>query len=382
MKRSLLKPLAGIVLLSACSHPAQQPNDAQSSVPLAPVHYRSITETITATGQVGSPAGTQTKLSFLVSGVLQQVYIHVGDRVVAGEALAQLDTSGLSLSARQAEAGAQAAAASAQQAGVDRTSTKIALDEAQVRREETLYQAGIAARKDTQAAQAQLAADRADAQSNTAQLRSANAQAQSAAAQASLAQRDLASGTLRSFSGGVVVAVFHRAGESVDPATPILAIGEPYENTITLDVAANDAVRVHPGEAVSINVIGSPLHGESHVAGVSSALDPTTQTATVVLTGVPAGALAGAAVQATIDVAVKRGLVIPQSAIVQDPQTGETLVFVQVRDSQGEKKFVQRTVHVAFNNGTDALISSGLHPGENIAAQGAFELLTPANGGT
>jgi multidrug efflux pump subunit AcrA (membrane-fusion protein) len=43
-------------------------------------------------------------------------------------------------------------------------------------------------------------------------------------------------------------------------------------------------------------------------------------------------------------------------------------------------KFEQRTVRVAQQNGTRALIASGLHDGERIAAHGAFELLAPSNG--
>jgi hypothetical protein len=123
------------------------------------------------------------------------------------------------------------------------------------------------------------------------------------------------------------------------------------------------------------------LAGSGRIDGVSTAVDPATQSATVTASGFPSGAPAGSAVQATIDVRRERGILIPQSAVVQDPQNGATLVFVQTRDKDGTMKFEQRTVDVRAQNGSQALISSGLHAGERIAAQGGFALLAPAAGG-
>jgi multidrug efflux pump subunit AcrA (membrane-fusion protein) len=93
--------------------------------------------------------------------------------------------------------------------------------------------------------------------------------------------------------------------------------------------------------------------------------------------GIPSGAPGGSAVQATIAVARDRGIVIPQSAIVEDPQTGRTVVFVQTIAQNGARKFAQRIVLVAQRDGSTALISSGLVAGERVVAQGGFALLAP-----
>jgi hypothetical protein len=208
-----------------------------------------------------------------------------------------------------------------------------------------------------------------------------NAQAQSAQDRAALAQRDLANGTLRAPANGVVTAIYKKPGEAVDTTTPVLAIGPGSSGDVTLNVTSADAARVRTGNAVTLLIPGTDLRGSGHVVGVSPALDPTTQSATVVVSGVPSGAPSGSAVQAQIDVAHDRGVVIPQSAIVQDPQSGRTLVFVQTRSKNGAVKFTEREVRVAHQNGTLALIASGLRPGEAIAAQGGFALLAPAGGG-
>jgi len=355
--------------------------DAKPAVAIATAAYGTYVEQVTAVGRVGAPAGSQTKLSFAEPGILSSIDVRIGEHVSQGQSLAQLDTTGLALAAAQAQADAQAAQAAAQQSAVDRISTKIAVDEAALRREQSLYAAGVAALKDVQAARAQLAQDRADAATARAQISGSAAQAQSARDRAALAQRDLANGTLRSPSDGVVTAIFKRPGEAVDTTTPVLAIGPDQSHDVTLDVSSSDAARLHPGDPVSFTIPGTPLRSEGRVVGVSPALDPTTQSATVVVSGVPSGAPGGAAVQATIDVARDRGVVIPQSAIVQDPQSGQTLVFVQTVDKNGDAKFAQRAVVVEHENGSQALIASGLRPGERIAAQGGFALLAPSGGG-
>ncbi|MGZ3530060.1 MAG: efflux RND transporter periplasmic adaptor subunit [Vulcanimicrobiaceae bacterium] len=373
--------IAIVVLMTTRHRQAAVVPDAQPQVALAPAREATFVETVKATGRIGAPAGTEAKLAFAVPGILRSVFVRVGERVTAGEPLAQLDTTGLSLAASQAQADAQAAAANARQARVDRTSTKIAVDEAALRREESLYAAGVAARKVVEAAQAQLASDRADASVARATVNGAAAQVQSAQAKAALASRDYTNGTLRAPSDGVIVGILKQRGESVDTTMPVIAIGPGSTDSLTLQVFSSDATRVHVGDPVTVLIVGTQMHGTGRVVNVVPSVDPSTQSATVVVSGVPTGATAGSAVQATIAVARDRGIVVPQSAIVQDPQSGQTLVFVQTRQKNGDAKFEQRGVQVAQSDGTRALIASGLRAGEQVAAQGAFALLAPAGGG-
>lgn len=371
-----------IAALAACGGRANDGNSAAApAVNLTTVTRGAYVERVQAVGRIGAPAGSESKLSFAESGILQNVVVKIGQRVSAGEALAQLDTSGLALSAAQANADSQAAQASLAQSRVDKVSTQLAVDRAAVRREQSLYAAGVAALKDVQAAQAQFASDEAAAKTMQTQISGAQAQAQSAQDRAALAARDLRNGTLTAPSDGVVTAIYKRPGEAVDPTTPVVAIGPGSTNEVTLDVTAAEAVKIHPGDAVSFRVPGTSLDSAGRVDGVSTAIDPTTQTATVTASGFPSGAPAGSAVQASIAVAHDRGIVIPQSAVVQDPQSGKTLVFVQTRGKDGTVKFDEREVRVAAQDGSRALIAGGLRAGERIASQGGFALLAPAGGG-
>ncbi|PZR58570.1 MAG: hypothetical protein DLM50_03575 [Candidatus Meridianibacter frigidus] len=423
--------------------------EAQPQVTISTVRYGEYIARITAYGRVGAPAGAVAKPAFALPGILAGVDVRVGEQVAQGQPLAHLDTSGLAISAEQARADAAAAAAgysggavpqaqlqgafakveaartrlqalqggggSAQsdltsaQSVLRQTQIKVQLDEQTLQRQRTLFAAGVAARKDVDAAQAQLNADLADVRANAAKISATsngvggaltqaradyqqaltdlqNARAQqgvlsgqaaSARARAAGAQRDLNNGTLLAPHSGVVTAIYRHAGESVDSTTPVVALGPASQNVVTLEVAAGDARKIHPGAFVKLRLSNGNASAAGHVAGVGAAVDPTTQRATVVVNGVPPGAIPGDSVEATIFMGRDRGVIIPQSAVVQDPQSGETVVFVQQKTKE-TTTFVQRSVRIGKSDGTLALILFGLRPGEKIATQGAFQLLAPS----
>lgn len=381
MKRVLTAAVIVLVAASACGRKdaVQQP-DTQPAVALSTARYGAFERHVTATGRVGMPGGSETKVGFAQSGIIAAINVHVGEAVAQGEPLASLESSGFSLAAQQAQADAAAAGAVAQQSAVDRTSAKIAVDEAALRRAQTLYAAGVSARKDIEAAQAQLAADRAEAASAGAGTRAAAAQAESARVKSALAERDLSNATLRAPVGGVVTAILKHPGEAADPASPVISIGPASTKQLTLTLSAADAAQVRIGNPVNFTVAGTSVSGRGRVSAISPVLDPATQTSTVVVSGLPLGTAAGSAIEASIDVAAVRGILVPQTAIVQDPQTSQTLVFVEKRDKDGKPAFAQRSVTVADHDDKTAVIASGLRPGERVAAQGAFALLAPSGG--
>jgi cobalt-zinc-cadmium efflux system membrane fusion protein len=161
----------------------------------------------------------------------------------------------------------------------------------------------------------------------------------------------------------------------------VLALSPAHADEVTLNVSAQDVNAVHAGNPVRLEIVGTDLSSTGRIAGISNAIDPATQTATVVASGLPAGAPIGSIVQATIVTAHRSGVVVPQTAIVQDPQTGNSVVFLANVNAAGTLSFAQRVVKVAMRNDTKALIASGLRGGERIASRGGFALLAPAGGG-
>lgn len=313
---------------------------------------------------------------------------------------------------RRLEQGGQAAqnARAGAVAGTSQADLKVEADRRAVARVEALYAGGIAAAKDVDEARSQLAADEADARAlhaktdaagsgasgvlaqaraddeqALADLRAAQAQvgnlagqAQRANAALAQAQSDLAKTVLRSPSDGVVVRILKHPGELSDPSSPVAEIGPGSAAATTLYVPAADAQGIRVGDPVSLSLIRSPGATAATVSAVVPAVDPTTQETTVVVEGMPAGALPGDAVRGVITVARRRGILVPAAAIVQDPQTGKTVVFVRRKNGDG---FDAREVIVAGSDDAVADVTRGLSPGEAVAARGAYELMAPADSG-
>lgn len=437
--------VGSLVALAMRHQPAVPAADPTApSVPLVVAHLGEFTEHVDAQGRIGPPAGSSAKVSFAQAGIVRAVDVRVGQTVSAGTPLAELDSAALGAGVRAAQADVQASGANAagspatvqsaaarlavasdklrtlEQGGPSALSTRIAAqsaarqaalkveaDRATVARDEQLLAAGVIAGKDADAARSQLASDEADAQSATAKVAAAGTDFQSAVKQA---QADVASArsdlqaargqagsararldaariaygntVLTAPSDGVVLAILKHPGEAVDPTTPAIEIGPALGHVVTLVVPAAVAQRISVGDAVTLHVAsahGNVTHGE--VTAVVPAVDPSTQVGTVVVGGAPPDAVPGDAITATITVGQMRGVLVPSSAIVQDPQTGKTVVFVyDAHPKAGESGFSLRAVVVRASDAVNAEIASGLRAGERVAAQGGYALLAPAGG--
>jgi len=356
---------------------AEPPQDRGPQVPLALVREGSVEQTIALVGRVGSPAGTQTKLAFPLSGSVQRVDVSLGERVEAGAPLAHLDATPYAIAAQQAQAEAAAARAGSAAASVDRTSVKLRVDEAELARQRRLYAAGVVALKDVQSAQGIVAADRAEASGAQAQRSQAQAQSQAATAHQASTAYDVERTTLRAPAAGVVVGIFVQAGQVVDPTTPVVALSSAAgQGSATLDIPVAEIGRVRPGDRVTLRYGGSTSQGR--VTGIAPAVDPATGLAVLTVSGVAPGTAGGTPIDATVIVGAQRGLVVPRSAVIEDPQTGAHLVFVAERHADGTLHFGSRTVTVDAQDDRYARIASGLHVGERVASQGAIDLLAPS----
>lgn len=344
-------------------------------VVLAMAREGSVRETVSLAGRIGSPAGTQTKLAFVLPGALESVDVRLGEHVERGETLARLDPTSYALAAQQARAEAGAATQGAALASVDRVSVKLRVDEAELARQERLYRAGVVALKDVQAASAGVAADRADAQSARLAVAQAQAQASAAALHAEGTAYDEARTTLRAPSSGTIVGIFAQRGQTLDASVPVVALAPAGQGLATLDAPVDELARIRTGDPVELR--SSAATWNARVAGIATAVDPATGLATVSVSGVPADAAAGTPVRGTVAVGAARGLVIPVAAIVEDPQSGDELVFVATRDRNNDLHFAPRRIRSDVRDDRDARVTAGLRAGEIVAAQGAIDLLEP-----
>ena len=352
------------------SNPAATP-----AVALATVREGFVERTITVSGRIGPAAGTQTKLAFAVPGTVRDIEVRLGEHVEAGTVLARIDPTSYSLAAQQAGAEAQAAAANAAVAGVDRSSVKLRVDRAELARQQRLYAAGVVALRDVQAAQSAVAADTAESQTARDQLTAAQASSRSAGAHAASADYDLGRTLLRAPADGVVTGIFVQPGEPVDVATAAVALTPQAQDLATVDVPVTDVARIRTGDPVAARA--GERSFQASVAGVATAVNPATGLAVVSVAGIPSDIPAGTPVDAKVIVGRTRGLVLPRSAIVVDPQNGNTLVFVQTRGGNGTVRFVSRVVAIDGESEAMVRVTSGVHSGERVAAQGGIDLLAP-----
>jgi len=367
--------------LAACAHPRDESaaqNRGAPAVSVVTAREERFVETVPATGRFGAPTGSQVRLGFPVQGILSAVPVHLGDRVGEGDVLAELDATRLSLAASLAAADERAAEAAEREARVDRTSAKIRFDEDALRRARVLYGAGVAPRKDVEAASAQLADDTAQAAVAKAGIASSAAGVASAQVRVEVAQRDVTQAVLRAPVAGTVVAVLHKPGETVDPSTPVVVLAPLARGDVTLLAAAGDLARVHAGAALHYTIVGKETSGTGTVVGVAPVVDPDAQagnvTARVDRSDVPDGAM----IEAQIVVGSRDGIVLPEAAIVADPETSATYVFVERRQPDGSARFEQREVRVEERDAGRVLVAGGVRPGDGVAAEGSFALLAPA----
>lgn len=365
------------------TQPAFTPKGEQHQPPVqtALVRYQSVPLTVTGYGSVQGGANSKAALAFAELGRIAHVDVIVGDRVATGQTLAQLDST--AFAAAVAQASAQLASA---RANYDRaiaqtrgSSTQLAVAQAQLRREKELLQLGIASQSEVDAAkaavasaQAQLGVQGAGGTQAAPDLEAARAGIQQAQAALAAAQQNIAYTTLTAPFSGVVTARLHNDGESVDPTTPVIEIAKDTNVVFTGQFAPADAERIHVGEGATVETQNGGSSAEGSVVAINPNQNSESRQVDVLIR-LGSGGIAfgpGAYGTASVRVGAHRGLVVPKDAIVSDPTTGSQQVFRRNGD-----RFSPVPVNVKQTFGELTWIETDeLHPGDRVAARGAFEL--------
>ena len=194
--------------------------------------------------------------------VVARVAVRAGDRIAAGQLVAELDPSPLEEELRAADASQRASVAAQRQADVD-----VAEATRRLELEKDSVAAGASPRQNVETAELALARARAARE----RARSLVAEARS---RAETTRARLADATLRAPFAGTVALRFKDAGATVGPGTPIVRI--VGEEGLRLRFAVPPA-RMHelaPGKEVeaTVDTVARPL--VAVVRQVSPALDP------------------------------------------------------------------------------------------------------------
>jgi multidrug efflux system membrane fusion protein len=356
MKTPLYVPVLTVaLLLGACSRP-EAPQEPVRAVKLMTVSRGAVQAHAGYAGEVR--ARTESRLGFRVGGKLVQRPVEVGQRVAAGQLLAQLDAQDLALAAQAAQA--QIAAAQTQRD----------LAAADLKRFSDLKAQGFVSGAEIERRQATL--DAAEAT-----LRQARAQGSVQGNQAGYAR-------LLSDGPGVVLSVEAEVGQVVAAGTPVVRLARDGARDAVIAVPEDQVARIRVGQSAQVRLWAAgqaaPAPLAAQVREIAASADPATRTFQVKL-GLPADAQV--ALGSTVSVAFETGdaagapaapapVRLPTSALIQAPGGGkDTAVWVFDAASSSVNL---RTVALSGTDGNEVLVASGLKDGEEIVAAGVHVL--------
>ena len=339
--------MAGSALvLVACSKPAP-PEEPIRAVKVMTVGAGSFDAGYEFAGDVR--ARVESRLGFRVGGKITQRQAELGQRVKAGQVLAQLDPQDYKLAADASRAQVAAATTNRDLAAADFKRDRALKDQNFIsgaeleRRESTL-----------QAAQAQL-------QQAQAQLASQGNQA--------------AYTTLVADVSGVVTAVEAEPGQVVSAGTPVVRIAQDGPRDVVFAVPEDKVGAIRVGAPVAVHAWAQDAALQGTVREVAASADPVTRTFTVKV-ALDAAAQAAPALGSTVYArpqalqhAGMQVIKLPTTALRQDGAS--SAVWVLEPDSMTVRS---QPVQIATADGNEAVISSGLKPGMQVVSAGVHVL--------
>lgn len=334
-------------VLAGCSRPAPAPE------PVRAVR----TVTVSADSAGGSHdyaaevrARTESRLGFRVGGKMVARPAEVGQRVRAGQVLAQLDPQDLRL--------AQTAAGAALQAA----QVNLELAEADFQRFQGLRAQGF------------ISAAELDRRDST--LKAAKAQFAQAQAQAGVQGNQAAYSVLTAPAAGVVTAVEAEPGAVLAAGAPVVRLAHDGPRDVVFAVPEDVVARMRPllGQpgALKVRLWGTQTLLPATLREVAAAADPATRTFLVKADLGRAEAQLGQTASVVIDLPRQEGVTrLPLTAVLQ--QQGKTVVWLLDTSSMTVQT---QPVQVAGADGNTVIVSSGLRPGQVVVTAGVH-VLTP-----
>ncbi len=300
-----------------------------------------------------------------LSGQAKSVRVDIGDTVRQGQLLVEIDTKELNAQLGVAEAAAATVRDQAAQARLGIESAKLNLDLAQKNydRTKSLFESKAVPQSTMDDAQTKL--DLAKIAFNNAQQQyqtvggSGLAQAE---AQINLIRVQISNSLITSPIDGTVTNRNINVGELTAPSLSLMTIADTATLKLQGTVSQEDVPLIHLGDRVNVSVDGlGGISFEGTVTQVGPIAATTGQYFPVVIAVVNNGKLlAGMTAKAVFKLTSPRGLIVPQSALNTDgPQP---FVFVVANN-----RVAKRVVEVVNRGNGNALISSGLNEGDQVA---------------
>jgi RND family efflux transporter MFP subunit len=292
-------------------------------------------------------ARVESRLGFQVGGKLVQRPAEQGQRVIAGQLLAEID-------ARDYQLAAQAALAQVSAAQSQRDLAAAELRRFEVLKAQNFISGAELERRDTTLKAAEAA------------LNQAKSQAQAQSNQAGYAR-------LTASHAGVVTAVEAEVGQVVSAGQPVVRLAHDGPRDAVFAVAEKTALALKVGQSMQATLLSTGQTLKGKVRELAASADPVTRTYAVKLAlddseRLPLGAtvsVLAAPLQGSQSAVIK----LPTSALRQEGQG--TVVWVLDESSMTVNT---QAVEVGMVDGNEVVIPSGLKPGQKVVSAGVHVL--------
>lgn len=336
--------MAAALLLSACSKPVPQ------EAPIRAVRVLTVgMDAVQASHEYSAEVRPriESRLGFRVAGKIIRRQAEVGQRVKAGQILAQLDPKDYQL----ADTAARAQVAAAQ--------TNRDLAAADYKRYSGLKDQNFISGAEL---------ERRDSVLKAAQAQLAQAQAQQAAQGNQAGYANLVADI-----SGVVTAIEAEPGQVVAAGTPVVRIAQDGARDVVFSVPEDKVAAIKPGRAVDVVLWASATRLTGKVREVAASADPQTRTFLVKVAldsaNSPAIGSTVTAIPQSLGDRVVKVIKLPTSALKQDGQT--SAVWLLDKASMTVKS---QPIQISTADGNEAVVAIGLKPGDVVVSAGVHVL--------
>lgn len=356
--RSLFIPMLSLLLAAGCSPPPESPEPVRS-VKLMTVGAAPLQSAHEFAADVRPRV--EARLGFRVAGKVAKRHVEIGQRVKAGDLLAELDPVDLRLAMDAARTQVAAALAGVQGATTNRDLAEIELKRVRDLKAQNFVSSAELDRREIALKGA------------AAQLEQTQAQLQTARAQLALQQSQEGHARLLADAPGIVIAVDAEVGQVVGAGTPVVRLAHDGPRDVVFAVPEDKVGLVPMGSEVTVRLWSKQLSLAGRVREVAPAADPVTRTFGVRVAVDSKADLPLGTTMTAIPKALSSGglavIKIPTSALRQEGQKPAVWIY-----DDKTQTVTSRPVVVASADGNEVVITDGLAPGARIVATGVHVL--------
>jgi membrane fusion protein (multidrug efflux system) len=343
---NLSRSLAGLALLASiagCSRQAEEEVTSETVVPVTveAAALGTIRATLAVTGTVTAAPGADLLVIAPEPARIAEIPKAEGDRVRRGDVLVRFEIP------------AYTSDVAVKRGEIARAEARLENVRAARTRAHDLFDRGIAARKEVEDADRELA----DAQAGVTEAEATLAASQTSAARA----------TIRATFDGLVAKRTHNPGDLVEAAAsdPVLRVVDPKRLEVTASIPVADVERVAMGATAHLASATEGAPTTLKVVSRPAVVDANTASAPIRLRfSMPSALPIGAPVQLTIQAEEHRDVVmVPAAAVTHEGE--EAAVFVV----NGEKA-QRRVVMLGITDDAHAEIRSGIKAGDMVIVSG------------